>query len=93
MKKLLFGLIMLMFTGFCFANTPVLENEIKFENEIQNFETKKVEDNILCTRQCSRVIGGVTYTAEAGNWFSTCEGADERCEKKLDKLSVLNTSF
>lgn len=95
MKKLLFGLIVLMFTGFCFANTPVLENEIKFENEIQNFnfEIKKVEENILCTWQCSRVIGGVTYTAEAGNWFSTCEGAAERCEKKLDKLSVLNTSF
>lgn len=95
MKKLLFSLIVLVFTGLCFANTPILEYETKFENEVQNFnfEIKKGEANIFCVWQCSRVIGGVTYTAEAGNFLSTCAGAAERCEKKLNKLSVLNTTF
>lgn len=83
MKKVIFGFIATaMFSTLSFANTPTLENEIDLKNE-----NKK--EGAVCTVTCSRVIGGVTYTTEAGNFLSTCEGAASRCEKKLDKLSVL----
>ena len=95
MKKLLFSLLLIA-SSFSFANTPIVENEIKLEGERQLFNLECERDKneeIICSTTCSRVIGGVTYTAEAGNWFSSCEGAAARCEKKLDKLSTLNTSF
>ncbi|WP_445452274.1 hypothetical protein [Flavobacterium sp. 25HG05S-40] len=84
MRKAIFGFIATaMFSTVSFANTPTLENEIDVTKE----NSKKVET--VCSVTCSRVIGGVTYTTEAGNFLSTCEGAARRCEAKLDKLSTL----
>ena len=90
MKKVIFGfLATAMFSTLSFANTPTLENEIDVKNENQieanKKETKKNET--VCSVTCSRTIHGVTYTTEAGNWFSSCEGAAGRCEKKLDQIS------
>jgi hypothetical protein len=92
MKKVIFGFIATaMFSTVSFANTPTLENEIdlKKENKMVSKSSDEKKDETVCTVTCSRVIGGVTYTAEAGNWFSTCSGAASRCEKKLDQLSTL----
>lgn len=90
MKKVIFGFIATaMFSTVSFANTPTLENEIDLKKENQTISVTNENKETVCSVTCSRVIGGVTYTAEAGNWFSTCEGASNRCEAKLDKLSVL----
>jgi len=92
MKKLIFGFIaMASFTTASFANTSTLKNEIVLNKEIQKVTVTKEskEDEKVCTVSCSRVIGGVTYTATAGNFLSTCEGASARCEKKLDQLNTL----
>lgn len=90
MKKVIFSFIATaMFSAVSFANTPTLENEIeiKKENQVVSDKTDNKEKETVCTRSCSRVIAGVTYTTEAGNWFTSCETASERCEKKLDQLS------
>lgn len=92
MKKVLFGLFVLA-SSVSLANTPLAENELEIDILTYNLESEIADEDIICSTTCSRVIGGVTYTAEAGNWFSSCEGASDRCEKKLDKLSTLNTSF
>lgn len=80
-----------MFSTVSFANTPTLENgiDLKNDNQATTIANENKKDDTVCTETCSRVIGGVTYTTSAGNWFSTCEGALSRCEAKLDKLNVL----
>lgn len=90
MKKVIFGFIATaMFSTASFANTPTLENEIDLKKESQVVSVTNENKETVCTVTCSRVIGGVTYTAEAGNFLSTCEGASRRCEAKLDKLNTL----
>lgn len=38
----------------------------------------------FCTVSCTAVMAdGTVYTATAGNWFSTCSGAETRCKAKL----------
>lgn len=86
MKKVIFGFIATaMFSTVSFANTPALENEINLKKENQTItvtnENKKEET--VCSATCSQTVGGVTYTTTAGNWFSSCERAERRCEEKL----------
>jgi hypothetical protein len=92
MKKVIFGFIAtVMFSTVSFANTSTLEKEIdvKIDNQNVKVTENNKKEEAVCSVSCSRVIGGVTYTTEAGNFLSTCEGAAKRCEKKLDQLSTL----
>ncbi|MFY0632059.1 MAG: hypothetical protein JXR05_16995 [Flavobacteriaceae bacterium] len=41
------------------------------------------EDKVFCTISCSTVIDGITYSATAGNWFTSCKRAAMRCNDKL----------
>jgi hypothetical protein len=71
----------------------VTNTTVKYDTPVDlsiKINNKNIPEKIVCVATCSRVIGGVTYTAEAGNWFSTCEGAARRCERKLDKLNTLD---
>ena len=72
---------------FCKHTDIRKRNYLKKESQVVSVTNENKET--VCTVTCSRVIGGVTYTAEAGNFLSTCEGASRRCEAKLDKLNTL----
>ena len=95
MKKMLFGLLTtVILSSSCFANTPTAENDIEFKKELQSKnndslkeEETKNEDVKVCTVSCSHTINGITYTAEAGNWFTSCRQASSRC---LDKLAYMH---
>lgn len=81
MKKMIYGIIAtVVFSFSSFAINPAF----KRVNETKNTNQKKVK---ICTVTCSKTIHGVTYTTTAGNWFSSCDGASERCKKKLNQLS------
>ena len=92
MKKVIFGFVAtIMFSVNGFSNTPVIENEMKFENEksCKNnnlTETKSGLNESICSTTCSRTVAGITFTTSAGNWFSSCERAERRCQEKLDQF-------
>ncbi len=97
MKRVSLGLLTaLTLSTIGFANASILKNETnpikEKKNETQQKKEQKEEKETFCTKQCSRVIGGVTYTTEAGNFLTSCETAQTRCEKKLDKLSTLESN-
>lgn len=85
MKKVIFGFIATtMFSIVGFANTPTLEKTTELKKEsIMPLDKKGKEKGTICSTTCSQTVGGVTYTTTAGNWFSSCERADRRCEEKL----------
>ena len=88
MKKVIFSfLATAMFSSFSFANTPTLENEIdvKNENQIEANKKETKEDEAVCSVSCSITVNGVSFMAEAGNWFSSCERAGRVCVEKLEK--------
>lgn len=86
MKKSIFGFVAtVMFSVVSFANTPTMDNEIDVKNE-NNIEKKSqtVKEETVVTVTCTAIMAdGTVYTATAGNWFSTTEGATARCKAKL----------
>jgi hypothetical protein len=86
MKKVIFGFIATaMFSTVSFAITPALENQIilKKENQTIKIKNENKKEETECNATCSQTVGGITYTTTAGNWFSSCERAERRCEEKL----------
>ena len=90
MKKVIFSFFTTVIISFAsFANTPTLENDIEIKNENQiEVNTLKVNevvknDETVCTITCSDTYNGITYTATAGNWFTSCRQAASRCLEKL----------
>jgi hypothetical protein len=90
MKKSIYSFIAtILITLNCFSNTPTLENDIdvKEKNQVENLSLlKKVEskkNESICTITCSDTYNGVTYTATAGNWFTSCRTAAINCRSKL----------
>lgn len=49
---------------------------------------KSTKDKVFCTILCKVTVDGVTYTASAGNWFSSCSRAASRCNRKLIKAQI-----
>jgi hypothetical protein len=93
MKKLIYLFIATIFiTTNSFSNTPTLENEIdvkgknKVENATLSKEVESKKNESICTITCSDTYNGVTYTATAGNWFSSCRTAASNCRQKLIAL-------
>ena len=93
MRKPIYSLIATILISLnCFSNTPTLENEIdvKEENKVENSTLSKKEESkeneSTCTITCSDTYNGVTYTATAGNWFSSCRTAASNCRQKLIAL-------
>lgn len=90
MKKSIYSIITTaLITMNCFSNTPTLENEInvKKKKQVENSTLSKKEESkkneSICTITCSDTYNGVTYTATAGNWFSSCRTAASNCRQKL----------
>lgn len=76
--------------SFAFANNNENGNdnlkEEKKKIEIVSSEAKESSSTLVedvCTVSCSITYNGITVSATAGNWFSSCSGAYDRC---LDKL-------
>ncbi len=67
MKKIFFALGILSSLAFTNVSNPLSVHE----------------EEVVCTISCSMVIEGVTYTATAGNWFTSCKRAAMRCNDKL----------
>ena len=81
MKKRVYSIgLFLLIASNSFAINPVKVNEKKAS------QTKSKKE-IVVTVTCSRTVNGVTWTTTAGNWFSTTEGANRRCESKLDAIT------
>lgn len=93
MKKIILGLLLTVgISGVSFANDPVEKKTIRNYNKIENNKNKlkNQSESPLTTVSCSITIdgpsGSITYTATAGNWFSSLAGATERCKNKLAHL-------
>ncbi len=90
MKKPIYSLIATFLISVnCFSIAPTLENEIdvKEDSKVANLTLSKNEvrneDESACTITCSDTYNGVTYTATAGNWFTSCRTAAINCRSKL----------
>lgn len=54
------------------------------EKQIAFIKINSIHPEPVCTVTCTAVMAdGTVYTSTAGNWFSTCSGAETRCKAKL----------
>lgn len=94
MKKLLLilGSVLLINSAVFASNQPVNKKPSEKKEKIaenQNLIQKESEQkHTVCTISCSVVANGVTYTATAGNWFTSCNSAGNQCLRKLAEVSA-----
>jgi len=98
MKKLFFALAFMLIGTYTFANNTKVKNEVQNSSIINingiTFSKSSNKDNVelltndntkspLCSVSCSVNVGGVVFSASAGNFLSSCERAGRRCAEKL----------
>lgn len=79
------GCLLVTSVGFS-NNNPIKNKNVKETKKeiVQPTQKNKKED--VCTITCSVTENGVTYTASAGNWFTSCNTAGNQCIIKLGKI-------
>ena len=97
MKKLFFALAFMLIGTFTFANNTKVKNEVQNSSIINingiTFSKSSNKDNVelltndntkspLCSVSCSVNVGGVVFSASAGNFLSSCERAGRICAEK-----------
>ncbi|MFY0632060.1 MAG: hypothetical protein JXR05_17000 [Flavobacteriaceae bacterium] len=88
MKKLFIAFCAMFFVVSVVSATDGTDKTLPKKKSIVKIEKneiiKKAEsEKTFCSVSCTMTHNGITYSTTAGNWFSTCEGAARRCEKKL----------
>ncbi len=98
MKNVFFAMALMLIGTFAFANNSKTKNEVQNSSIIningirfsKSFNKHNAEllanDNTkspLCSVSCSVNVGGVVFSASAGNFLSSCERAGRRCAEKL----------
>jgi hypothetical protein len=98
MKKIFFTFTFMLIGTFVFSNNTKLKiefqnssiinlNGVKFSKSSFKEDVKFFDNNFtnssLCTVTCQINVGGVLFTASAGNFLSSCERAGRRCAEKL----------
>jgi len=86
MKNLFLSVVLLLTVSFTFASNGIVK-----PIQVEKFQTIKIINHTVkpeCTVSCSVTVMGVTFTATAGNWFSSCERAGIRCYEKLQSMGI-----
>ena len=100
MKKIFLTLALIFTFSFAKASNgseKIINSKISiFTNIILNtesslFDTFKLEEQFplspKCTATCTvHLSNGATYTASAGNWFTSCKKASTKCKAKLSDM-------
>ncbi len=91
MKNLFLTLVLLLTVSFVFASnglekSALIENSLNTKIDRLTNVIKTEREKPLCSVSCSLSAGGVTFTATAGNFLSSCEGASRRCMRKLNRF-------
>ncbi|QMU65195.1 MAG: hypothetical protein GKR88_13430 [Flavobacteriaceae bacterium] len=94
MKNVFFALAFMLVGTFAFANNTKVQNSSIININGITFSKSSTKDNVelstndntkssFCRVSCSVNIGGVEFSASAGNFLSSCERAGRRCAEKL----------
>ncbi|MCF6169278.1 hypothetical protein [Lutibacter sp.] len=92
MKNLFLTLLLLLTVSFVFASnglekSALIENSLNTKiDRLTNVIKTEKREKPLCSISCTTTVAGVTYTASAGNFLSSCRGAASRCLRKLSRM-------
>ncbi len=84
MKNLFLTFALLLIASFTFATNSIEKDLLNEKESVLKIEKVELKEKPVCTVTVTVYMAdGSSYSATAGNWFSTCAGAERRAKAKI----------